>query len=173
MKKILCFSLFAILLLTFSGKAFADPSGPRLSSKHNDWAVYVYEDNGHKVCFMTSQPTKSAGKYTKRGEIHTFVTHWTEDGSKNVFNIIAGYPIKTGSVVAVTIDSKKFSLPTIKGETAWASDQATDNALADALQRGSKMVVKGTSQRGTLTTDTYSLRGTTAAYKALNAACKM
>ena len=173
MQKILSFSLFALLLFSFAGKALAGPDGPRMSSKHNDWAVYVYEDNGHKVCFMTSQPTKSAGKYTKRGEIHAFVTHWTEDGSKNVFNIIAGYPIKTGSVVTVTIDGKKFSLPTIKGETAWAADQATDNALAEALQRGSTMVVKGTSQRGTLTTDTYSLRGTTAAYKALNSACNM
>lgn len=173
MKKILCLGLFAVMFFSFAGQAFANPSGPRLSSKHGDWAVYVYEDNGHKVCFMTSQPTKSAGNYTKRGEIHAFITHWTEDGSKNVFNIIAGYPIKTGSTVTVTIDGKKFSLPTVKGETAWAADQATDNALADALQRGSSMVVKGTSQRGTLTTDTYSLRGTTAAYKALGSACNM
>ena len=173
MKKILYLGLFAVMFFSFTGQAFANPSGPRLSSKHGDWAVYVYEDNGHKVCFMTSQPTKSAGNYTKRGEIHAFITHWTEDGSKNVFNTIAGYPIKTGSTVTITIDGKKFSLPTVKGETAWAADQATDNALADALQRGNSMVVKGTSQRGTLTTDTYSLRGTTAAYKALNTACSM
>ena len=33
------------------------------------------------------------------------------------------------------------------------------------------MVVKGTSSRGTVTTDTYSLRGFTAAYDAISGAC--
>jgi hypothetical protein len=34
------------------------------------------------------------------------------------------------------------------------------------------MVIKGTSSRGTLTTDTYSLAGFTAAYNAIEQACK-
>jgi hypothetical protein len=39
------------------------------------------------------------------------------------------------------------------------------------MKRGNELVFKGTSARGTLTTDSYSLRGVTAAMKALDAAC--
>ena len=42
-----------------------------------------------------------------------------------------------------------------------------------AMKGGKAMVVKGTSSRGTLTTDTYSLAGFTAAYAAIGKACKV
>ena len=38
--------------------------------------------------------------------------------------------------------------------------------------KGSTMIFKGTSSRGTLTTDTYSLKGFTAAYRSLKTKCK-
>ena len=177
MKKLIC--LAVSLMVTLSIAAFSnahaagDPSIPRQVSVHGNWGLYVYQDNGHKVCFITSKPTKSQGKYTKRGNVHTFITHWTEDSTKNVFNVATGYPYKTGSMVTVKIDGKKYTLATTKGETAWADDQSTDDALAVAIQKGSRMVIQGTSQRGTLTTDTYSLKGSGAAYKALEAACKI
>jgi hypothetical protein len=38
--------------------------------------------------------------------------------------------------------------------------------------KGAAMVVVGTSERGTKTTDTYSLKGFTAAYGAISKACK-
>ena len=40
------------------------------------------------------------------------------------------------------------------------------------MKLGTKMVVKGVSMRGTNTTDTYSLKGFIAAYKAMNKICK-
>jgi hypothetical protein len=40
-----------------------------------------------------------------------------------------------------------------------------------ALKKGSKLVVHGTSSRGTKTTDTYSLSGVTAAMDAIDKAC--
>ena len=39
--------------------------------------------------------------------------------------------------------------------------------------RGSKMLVTGTSVRGTKTVDTYSLRGFTAAYKTIGRDCSV
>jgi len=39
------------------------------------------------------------------------------------------------------------------------------------MRAGGELVVKGVSTRGTLTTDTYSLKGFTAAWKAINTAC--
>jgi hypothetical protein len=39
------------------------------------------------------------------------------------------------------------------------------------MRAGSTMVVKGTSARGTRTTDTYSLKGVSAALDAIDKAC--
>ncbi len=167
------FFAFILLAVFFSSISYAatDTTQPRQLKVYGDWGVYVYEENGHKVCFMAAAPYKSEGKYTKRGEIFTFITNWTEDGTKNVFNVLTGYNYKTGSMVHVSIDGKKYLLPTTKGEMAWSDNSSTDNALANAIQKGSKMLIKGTSQRGTLTTDSYSLKGSGNAYKAMNKAC--
>ena len=46
-----------------------------------------------------------------------------------------------------------------------------DKALVAALRAGSQMTVKGVSSRGNATTDTYSLKGTSAAHAAIGKAC--
>ena len=53
------------------------------------------------------------------------------------------------------------------------AEEGADAKLVQSMIRGADMVVQGTSSRGTLTTDTYSLKGFTAAYKAINKACKV
>ena len=42
----------------------------------------------------------------------------------------------------------------------------------EAMKRGTEMVVRGISSRGTRTTDTYSLSGVTAAMNEIDKACK-
>ncbi len=135
------------------------------------WTAYYFIENGQKVCYMTSAPVTDAGNYTQRGQIAAFITHWPSKTSKDVFSYVAGYTYKKDSDVTITVGGQKFSLFT-QGEMAWASDEATDKRLISAIKRGSNMIVKGTSSRGTLTTDTYSLDGSTAAYNAITAACK-
>ena len=48
---------------------------------------------------------------------------------------------------------------------------AGDKAMVAAMIKGIKMVVKGTSQSGVSTVDTYSLKGFTAAHGRINKAC--
>ena len=50
-------------------------------------------------------------------------------------------------------------------------EQSQRERALQAFKAGSQLVVKGTSQRGTDTTDTYSLSGATAAMNAIDAAC--
>ena len=71
----------------------------------------------------------------------------------------------------VTIGKKTFSLFTDTGH-AFAHDKKSDIALIKAMIRGSTMIIKGVSSRRTKTTDTYSLKGVSAAMKAINKACK-
>ncbi len=56
---------------------------------------------------------------------------------------------------------------------AWAAEDKIDNALVQAMMKGRRMVIQGTSSRGTKTEDTYSLIGFTRAYKAIGKACKI
>ncbi len=157
----------ALFLLPISS---ADAADPKRIGTYGKWSAFTFVENGSKVCYMASQPTKAEGNYTRRGDIFALITHRPADGTRNVFSYIAGYPYKAASDVTVQIGSKKFVLFT-QGETAWAPDSETDNAIAEAIREGSAMIVKGTSKRGTLTTDTFSLSGSSKAYDAITQAC--
>ena len=117
-----------------------------------------------------SQPRKQEGQFKKRGEVFFFVTHWPGEEGKNAVSISNGYSFKPDSQVIVTVDGKAFKLFT-QGEMAWTKDQATDDAVTAALQEGYSLVVQGVSSHGTATTDTYSLKGSVAAFKAVAEEC--
>ena len=165
-------------VLLAAGTAFAN-TDPRALGAFGDWSAHSFDDATGKVCFMTSEPTKSEAsvKGVNRGKIALFITHWAGDKTKNVISVSMGYPLKEGTPVTVTVDGKTYALATNlsnkseEAEMAWAPDQATDDALASAIQKGSRLTVKGTSRRGTITTDTYSLKGTGDAYKAISGDC--
>lgn len=162
--------LATVVILSLSQQAMA--SEPRLLGTYSDWSAYVFKEGESKVCYMASQPKKAEGNYTRRGEVFALVTHRPAEGTKNVFSYITGYPYKPGSDATVKIGSTNFTLFT-QDETAWAPDSASDNKIAATIRKGSKMVVKGTSTRGTLTTDTFSLKGSSAAHEAISKECKI
>ncbi|MEX2409443.1 MAG: invasion associated locus B family protein, partial [Rhodovibrionaceae bacterium] len=135
-----------------------------------DWSAFSTSEGGGKVCFMSSQPLRDEGNYTNRGSIYTFITHRPSDGRVGEVNIKPGYTYQADSRVKVTIDGRDFDLVT-KDSNAWPYDPQTDKQMIEAMIRGSSMIVRGTSSRGTLTTDTYSLLGFTNAYQAITEAC--
>jgi hypothetical protein len=165
------FYSFAVFLAFGLFMSTAQADEPRLIGTYGDWSAYMFTENGHKVCYMASKPRKAEGQYTRRGEIFALITHRPAEGTRNVFSYITGYPYKSGSDVKVTVDGKAFTLFT-QDDTAWTPDAKTDNQLAAAIKRGTKMVVKGTSSRGTLTTDTFGLSGSTKAHKKISESCR-
>jgi hypothetical protein len=156
------------LLLTGTALAQAEQQ-VELLGEFTDWKAAAFDEEGGKGCFMISGPKRSEGNYTKRDPTFVHVTHRKAAGTRDVVSITAGYTYKPESAVTVTIGDKKFTLFTKEG-AAWADD-ATDRELIAAMRDGSRMVVQGTSSRGTLTTDTYSLSGFSAAYDAISEAC--
>lgn len=167
MKRIL--AILSILILTTNIAAASDP---KLIDVHKDWETYKYNEKSGKVCYMVSAPTASTGKYTYRGDIRAMLTHRPGDASKNVFSFKTGYSYKANSNATLKIGNKKWKLFTDQ-DTAWAKTEKDDNEIAAALQNGSKMTLEGKSSRGTYTKDTFSLKGTMSAYKAISTACNI
>lgn len=163
-----------ILLAVFSVGAFissaSQASEPVLIGTHGDWSAYSFVENGNKVCYMASQPKTAVGDYTARGDVFALITHRPAEKTKDVFSYITGYSYKSGSEVSIEVNGRTFKLFT-QDDTAWAADSQADSALAAALQAGASMVVKGTSSRGTLTTDTFGLSGSSKAYEVISKEC--
>lgn len=145
-------------------------SVPAKIGAFGSWTAYSFNEGKGIVCYMAAAPAKAQGKYSKRDDVFALITHRPAENSKNVFTYIAGYTYKAGSEVTVTIDGKKFVLFT-NDTTAWTPDDSTDIRLMEAIRKGSTMVVKGVSKRGTQTTDTFSLKGSGDAQDAIGQAC--
>jgi hypothetical protein len=157
----------ACAALFFAQPALAAPE--RLGS-YQKWSAYVVKDSGANHCFAYSEPTKMEGKYASRGKVSISISHRPSDKVRNEVSFTAGYTFKANTPLEVDIDGKKFKL-FVDGDSAWADNAETDKQLVEAIQKGTRMVTRGVSTRGTKTTDTYSLSGSTAALDQINKTC--
>lgn len=164
--------LFLIGLAYFCGICRANAATPQMIGEYDDWVAYYYRDSAGPVCYMASTPKKDEGKYSRRGDIYAVITHRPNEKSFDVLNINAGYTYKPDSKVTIKIGAKTFDRLFTSGDKAWAVSEKVDKEIVDAMKRGSRMVVHGTSSRGTQTKDTYSLSGFSSAYRAISNKCK-
>ena len=153
----------------------AAAQSPNLLGSFRDWHAYAMGAGGDKVCYALSQPKDSDPKNVRRDPIFFLVSNWPARNVTGEPSVVPGYPYKDGGKVSVEIGADKFELFT-KNEGsdggAWLEDPAEEKRLLTAMKAGSTMVVKGTSSRGTLTSDHYSLLGITAALDKIDQACK-
>lgn len=154
-------------ILTLAGTSAA--SAQEFVSTHGDWSVFTISKGGSTVCYIASAPVQSTGNYSRRGEPYLLITH--RSAPVDEVSTSSGYPYKDGTKVRVDIDGNKFELFT-KEELAWAYDTDQDRKMVEAMKRGTRMTVRGTSPRDTYSIDTYSLRGVTAAYNKMKSLCK-
>lgn len=154
------------------GGAAASPTGTpseRLGSAGR-WTAYEYSENPGKVCYLTGEPAKSEPPGTRRRRPLVMVTHRPGEKIANVVSFAEGYPLKEGSDVSLDIGGATFDLFT-KGDTAWARTAELDKSIVEAMAKGKQAVAKGTPEKGTPTTDTYSLAGFAQALALIDKAC--
>jgi hypothetical protein len=167
--RILHVSMLASIAASLASPVLA--AAPKVLGTHQDWQAYLLVEGNRRICYMASAPQKKEPETAKRGDVLVFVTHRPADKEQDVVNFHVGYTLKANSNVRVSIPGDKTYTLFTKGETAWNREAAEDKALVQAMMKGSSMTVSGESDRGTKTTDTYSLRGFTAAYKEISKAC--
>lgn len=161
-------ALAAALVVTVSA---AQAQTPTLVSQEKDWGAYVADVDGGKTCYILAKPTSQEPKGVNRDPTYFFVTARPKDGVRNQVSVSIGYPFGSGSKATVEIGSEAFSLFT-ENDKAWVENVEDQDRLVAAMRAGSTMTVKGTSQRGTNTTDSYSLSGVTAAFAKINESCQ-
>ncbi len=172
----LSFLLISVLAASCVLSAGAEAQGkPRLLGSYRDWDAMTGTDgSGGKTCYIISSPKKSTAskRNATRGQIYITVTHRPAFGVTGEVNAVVGYPIRRGSEANISVDGRHQFQFFTEGPGAWAYDPKDDAAAVSAMKAGVNLVVKATSQRGTDTTDTYSLSGFTAAYNAISKACR-
>lgn len=157
----LVFSLFGLL---------AAPAQAANVGQFKDWTAHAVDSPQGKVCYIVSKPQKMLPTKVNRDEVFFYITTWAGQTKIAEPSVVTGYPYQPGSTTTVSIGANTTSMFT-KGDSAWVADRASERKLVKAMRAGSKMIVKGTSRRGTVTTDTYSLSGVTAGLKAVIKAC--
>lgn len=165
----------AIALMLAVGWTLAAPSGafaaePKQLGVFKAWSAHRLGDGKQRLCYVYAVPGLSRGKYKRRGPTYIQVTHRAKDGARNEVSVMAGYVYKPDSNAIVEIDGRKYKLFT-RGDGAWTHDGKQDTSLVAAMRAGKSMILRGTSSRGTRTTDTYSLKGFSAAHNAIGKAC--
>jgi invasion protein IalB len=137
----------------------------------SSWTTFTHGEAASLLCFATSQPSKQEPANAKRDPAFVYVSSWPKDGVKAEISVKIGYALRKGSDVTLSVGSSDFKL-FVSGDRAYVADATEELKLLEAMRKGSTMTVQGTSERGTKTTDTYSLAGISQALAAVASNCK-
>ena len=137
-----------------------------LSLEKGKWS-FVKTD---EYCYIGSLATKTDLSPEKnRGEFYILV-YKNIGAPETIVQIEAGYNYKIDADIIVDIDKGEYFFYTTEDipSTAWTEE---DNKVIFAMKKGLSLVVTGQSSRGTVTNDTYTLKGFTASYNKLIENC--
>ena len=146
---------------------------PTLLGQYGDWGAYTASPGGTKVCFALAKPksTKLEPAGRSRDPSYVFVSTRPAEKVKNEVSVIIGYPFKASSDATAEIGTAKFAMYT-QNDGAWIKNVAEEARMVDAMRKGADLTVKGTSGRGTQSTDQYSLKGLAQALDKVEQECK-
>jgi hypothetical protein len=153
--------------------AVAGGAKPTLLGQYGDWFAYTASPGGKKVCFAIAKPASSettpSGK--SRNPPYMFISSRPSEKVTDEVSIIIGYPFKPNSEATVAVGSTSFALYT-QQDGAWIKNAAEEANLITAMRGGGNAVLKGTSVKGTHSTDIFSLKGLAQALDRSDQDCK-
>ncbi len=159
--------------LCLSSAALAQAEQPNLLGQYGDWGAYSASPGGKKVCFALAKPkssqTNPPGR--KRDPAYLFISTRPSENVRNEVSLIIGYPFKPATDATAEIGTAKFAMYT-QNDGAWIKNVAEEARMIDAMRKGSDLTIKGTSGRGTQSTDQFSLKGLSEALARAEQECK-
>lgn len=158
------------LALLAAAPALAQQAGPTSIGVFQDWQAATLTESGNKVCYAFTRASRSQPNVANRGEVVLTVTH--RPGSRDQVAVRAGYSYPSGAEPAGTVEASAGNVSLAffaAGDAAFARDRSE---AIQGFQRGRALRVQGPGPRGGTVTDTFSLLGFSAAYRAISDACK-
>jgi invasion protein IalB len=178
---------FLLVALSLAAAAIALPSAvaqPKpsptaqatLLGQYGDWGAYTASPGGRKVCFALSKPTSQQdnppNRRTSANPVYMFVSTRPEEKVTNEVSVlVTGYAFKPSSEATMTVGNGGFPMYT-QNDGAWIKNAAEEAKLVDTMRKGSDVVIKATTSKGTQTTDTFSLKGISQALDRAAQECK-
>jgi hypothetical protein len=146
---------------------------PTLLGQFGDWGAYAATPGGKKVCFALAKPSNShtTPPNRPRDPTYIFVSSRPAEKVKDEVSIIFGYGLKPNADANVEISGANYAMYT-QADGAWVKNAAEETRLVDAMRKGADLTVKGTSAKGTASTDVYSLRGLPQALDRVGQECR-
>ena len=144
-----------------------------LLGQFGEWGAYRATPGGKKICFALSKPTAATSEPSSRTRdaAYAFVSTRPSEKVRNEVSVIVGYLQKAGHDATAAIGSSTYPMYT-QNDGAWVKNAAEETQMVETMRRGSDLVVKSESARGTKTTDTYSLKGIAQALDRVAEECK-
>jgi len=146
---------------------------PTLLGTYGEWGAYTASPGGKKVCFALAKPANSqttpAGR--PRDPAFLFVSSRPAEKVKDEVSIIIGYGFKPNSDATLEMGGATYAMYT-QNDGAWVKNAAEETRLVDAMRKGTDLTVKGTSARGTATSDVFSLKGLAQALDKVGQECR-
>jgi hypothetical protein len=154
-------------------EAPAAASAPNLVAQFGEWGAYTATAGGKKVCFALAKPSKAATTPPNRPRDppYMFISSRPAEKVKDEVSVIIGYGLKPNTDASIDVGGSNYPMFT-QNDGAWIKNPADEARLVDALRKGTDAVVKGTSARGTSSTDTYPLRGLAQALDRVGQECQ-
>ena len=141
------------------------PGGPKQIGKFDDWIAATHQESGATVCYAFTRALSSAPAVAGRGQVIITITQ--RPTLRDAVAMEAGFAYADKAVVTVHVDQTALDFYTDK-RNAFARD---GKAVAAAFAKGAKAVAKSPGPKAVAVQDTFSLKGFTEAYKAINKAC--
>src|SRR5215471_13234908 len=140
--------------------AIAGGAEPALIGQFGTWGAYAATPNGKKVCFALAKPSSSKTNPPNRPRdpAYAFVSTRPAEKVNNEVSVMIGYTLKPGSESTLEVGGASFAMYT-QGDGLWIKNAAEEEQMVQAMRRSADAVIKGTSAKGTETTDTFSLKG--------------
>ena len=174
MRHVFAATLCGGLLFSLSLPAAAEDA--TLLGAYKSWFTYSLGKGDQMVCYALAKPTAEEPKKVKRDPAYFLINDWPGRKAKAEPEIVSGYLYKDGSTVTAQVGNDRFSFFTkndAKSGSAWVLAQADEDRLITAMKTGAQVLVTGTSKRGTMTHDVYSLAGIGEALDKIHQACGM
>jgi hypothetical protein len=146
---------------------------PTLLGQYGDWGAYTASPGGRKICFALAKPANSSTSPPNRPRdpAWMFISTRPAEKVKDEVSVIFGYGHKPNSDANIEVAGGSYAMYT-QADGAWVKNAAEEPKLVETMRKGQDLTVKGTSAKGTASTDVYSLKGLSLALDKVGQECR-